>query len=167
MCTPMTGSIPISTSEPFPTCHASWQPSQGRVWRKPFQMTETPRVPKVFLLSQSTTERPFKYLLVRTRCQRLLFISTIHRFLRRRAVLNQYKFLIPQPSFSFGQEKICQLVKWYLRLLPVEPHKKANIMLLSLWRMDKGMGANPNQYTRILDSTAWTNIKRPPSESNL
>ena len=143
--TPITGSIAIIISSPLSTFQARWLPSQGRVCKKPFHIVDTPRVQNLLPLSQATTVRCFKYLLVSTRCHNPSFNRTLQNFLRCRAMLNQFRFFILQPSYSFGHERLCQFTKWYLRLFSVDPHKKANVMILSLCSTKAGIGANPNQ----------------------
>ena len=149
-------------SLPLPTFQAKWPPSHGKVWIKPLHIIETLCVLNLFCLSHAATDWLCKYFAVRTRFQSPSFISANQIFLRRSEILNQCKFLIPQPWYSFGQEMLCRLVQWYFRWVSEDPQRKANIMLLSLCKIEAGIGTNTSQYIGKLESTDWKRISLPP-----
>ena len=144
-CVPRIESIPTRMFCPLPTCQAKHFPSHESVCMKPFQITEAPRTVNFFSLSHDTTDWFFKYLLIKTWCHRLFPCRTIQIFFNLKAVLNQWRFLIPQPPFSFGHERCIQFVKWYLCFSPGSPIKNANVNLLSFSKTETGIGARASQ----------------------
>ena len=142
---PTIGSIPSNISIPLPTCQARHFPIHGRVWMRPFQITEACCMMKFVSLRHATIDWFFKYLLIKTRCERPLLWRTIQKCLALSAILNQNIFLIPQPPKAFGHVRCSQLTRWYLRLSPFEPQRKAKVRLMSLLRTEMGLGASPSQ----------------------
>jgi hypothetical protein len=117
--------------------------------------------------SQVTMEQCGIYLSFITLLHTPSFVRTHHIELAARALLKRNMFRMPQPPSCFGFAKRSQLHRWKCFLPATPDHKKLNIKLQILCKIEVGIAASAIQYMAWPLSTDFTRVNRPPRDNHL